>query len=225
MTIITIKTIALAAAVAVSASSAYADDLYFGGSVGKSSQSSEYYWETTTNTGAYAGSDSLSGGGNTVTGYVGTRGIETGERTSLGVELSFSQFDFGATGPAQLGYNDGSIGLDSALDLQAMLFYDISEKTTLFFGAGVTSGSFTLTSDHTAGFNGIREIHSFSSDGWVVSAGFERKLTENLSFRIGAKHREYGHGESFDGYNFGSSVYSSGGSSSTEVFIGLTWVF
>ncbi len=221
----TMKAIVLAAIVSVSASAAAAEGIYIGGSVGKSSLNGNYDWVTTTSRGTFDGIDSLKGAGVYLTGYIGTRGLELSEGTTLGAELSFSMFDTEAAGEVQLGFNNGAIRLDSTIDLKAMLFQDISADTTLYFGAGLTQGSF-IQSYELIGIGGVSGTHDFSSTGSVISIGVEHALNDTWSLRGDITYRAYGSVTNPTTTRIVvKDTFGVSGHSDTSVSIGLTWSF
>ncbi len=221
--------ITAAAVLALSATSASASDFYFGGSTGYTKSSGQYDSSYTGDIGTHSDASNLDLSGSVNSVFIGTRGFNITDKTSIGAELAFTSYGAGSVSKeVSSGFNTATLSMNNAVDAKFMVFHDLSEKTTVFLGAGVTSGSFDWGYKLNDGSN-LAGSRSYRSTGVVVQAGVEHKLSEKVSVRASVTHRRYGnssHGKfdlsrqigGFTG-DYGSS------SSSTAVMVGLVFKF
>ncbi len=223
----TIKTTILASVVAVSASAAAAEGLYVGGSVGGSSLGGIYITEVENHRAARRSEDKLTFGNMSVTAYIGTSGLSVSERTSIGVELSYTHSESGENIlKVDNGYNFGRLDITRSIDAKLMFFCNPNDKWTLFTGAGLSLGNASQGYSFVTG-----EVYSgkqnYNVAGTVLSIGAEYFITNNWSLRGEITHRKYGGGSGDNLMTWGgvNSTFSSSSLSSTSVSVGLTMKF
>ncbi len=231
------RMITAAAVLALSATSAAASDFYFGGSTGYTKSSGLYDSEYTDGDTVYSGSNTLDFNGAVKSAFIGTRGFKISDKTSIGAELEFTRFGGGATKTITNGFNTATLSMNNSADAKLMIFHDLSEKTTVFLGAGVSSGSFNWgynLNDYNHKPNTRRNLRggrSYRSTGVVVQAGVEHKISKKVSIRAVVTHRRYGkraHGSvDLSGQPFGYTYTGDYGSasSSTSAMVGLVFKF
>ncbi len=219
-----------ATVLALVGSPASASDFYFGGSTGYTKSSGSYDSKYTDGERTIYDPYNLdlSGAANSV--FIGTRGYNISDKTSIGAELEFTIFGDRTNKGVTNGFNTATLSMNNSADAKLMVFHDLSEKTTVFVGAGVSSGSFNWGYKLNDGTN-HRGGNSYRSTGVVVQAGVEHEISKKVSIRASVTHRRYGkhsHGNfnisSRIGENTSTGDYGSD-SSSTAVMVGLVFKF
>ncbi len=233
------KTLMIAPAVvlALITAPASASDFYFGGSTGYTKSSGSYDSKYTDGDRTHYDPSNLDLSGAVNSVFIGTRGYNISDKTSIGAELEFTSFGGGATKDITNGFNTATLSMNNSVDAKLMVFHDLSEKTTVFVGAGVSYGSFNWgysLNDWSYKPNTRRNLRggrSYSSAGVVVQAGVEHEISKKVSIRASVTHRRYGkraHGsvdlsDQHFGYTYTGDYGSA--SSSTAVMVGLVFKF